>query len=348
MSKNVKKRNWAFVLYPESAPEDWRERLQLSGLMGAISPLHDKDINPTGEPKKEHYHVILIYGSPTTYNNVKSFVVDDLGQPIPQALEQVKGYYRYLTHMDNPDKYQYDEAEIQTFNGFDISDFVEMSKSEVNRKKLELLGICRKMQFVEYCQLVDYVVDNMDGSYFDIVSNHTMFFNGYLTSIRCCGGRPADMRVVRSGRNVYVVNERTGEVISERVESAEIPLSTKLKEEERGKRASIEKPTTETPTENTEMPTTETPTTETPTTETPTENTEMPTENTEKPTENTEMPTENTEMPTEMPTDFEVICCRNCGSVDLQKNGKTKAGSQLWRCKGCGKKFVKTLCRGGE
>ena len=26
--KNIKKRNWAFVLYPESAPADWREQLQ--------------------------------------------------------------------------------------------------------------------------------------------------------------------------------------------------------------------------------------------------------------------------------------------------------------------------------
>ena len=60
MSKNVKKRNWAFVLYPESAPADWKEQLQLSGLMGAISPLHDKDINPTGGPKKAHYHVVLV------------------------------------------------------------------------------------------------------------------------------------------------------------------------------------------------------------------------------------------------------------------------------------------------
>ncbi|NMB00257.1 MAG: hypothetical protein GX971_01850, partial [Firmicutes bacterium] len=25
-TKNVKKRNWAFVLYPESAPSDWMEQ----------------------------------------------------------------------------------------------------------------------------------------------------------------------------------------------------------------------------------------------------------------------------------------------------------------------------------
>ena len=28
MAKNIKKRNWAFVLYPESAPADWEEQLQ--------------------------------------------------------------------------------------------------------------------------------------------------------------------------------------------------------------------------------------------------------------------------------------------------------------------------------
>ena len=42
MAKNVKKRNWAFVLYPESAPENWREELQKTGLQCAISPLHDR------------------------------------------------------------------------------------------------------------------------------------------------------------------------------------------------------------------------------------------------------------------------------------------------------------------
>ena len=67
-AKNVKKRNWAFVLYPESAPKDWKEQLSKTGLEGAISPLHDKDVNPTGEPKKAHYHIIICYPGPTTFN----------------------------------------------------------------------------------------------------------------------------------------------------------------------------------------------------------------------------------------------------------------------------------------
>ena len=33
---------------------------------------YDKDLNATGEPKKAHWHVIVVYGSPTTESNVKS------------------------------------------------------------------------------------------------------------------------------------------------------------------------------------------------------------------------------------------------------------------------------------
>ena len=91
MAKNIKKRNWAFVLYPESAPADWREQLQKTGLQCAISPLHDKDMNPDNTPKKPHYHVILTYSGPTSYNVVKA-LTDGFNQPIPQALEQVRGY----------------------------------------------------------------------------------------------------------------------------------------------------------------------------------------------------------------------------------------------------------------
>lgn len=209
MAKNIKKRNWAFVLYPESAPTDWKERLQLSGLMGAISPLHDKDLDPTGEPKKAHYHVILVYGSPTTYNNVKSFT-DELNQPIPQALEQVRGYYRYFTHKDNPEKYQYSDTEIETFNGFDIGDFVEITKSEVNKIKSELLDLIRREQLIEYSDFINYVKDNLSSDCFDVASSHTIFFNTYLKSARYKG---THTNVVVTENGAWLKVDENGEVI---------------------------------------------------------------------------------------------------------------------------------------
>lgn len=182
-SRNIKKRNWAFVLYPESAPEDWRERLQQTGLPCVVSPLHDKDIDPTGQPKKPHYHIILVYSGPTAYS-VVSALTSSLNQPIPQALESVKGYYRYLTHKDNPDKAQYLEQDITTINGFDISDFAELTRSEVNEIIRKTQKLCRDMDIVEYSDLLDYLLDNEYLAEHDIVSSHTLLFNSYLRSRR--------------------------------------------------------------------------------------------------------------------------------------------------------------------
>lgn len=181
--KSIKKRNWAFVLYPESAPADWFERLKQSGLMGAISPLHDKDVNADGEPKKAHYHVILVYGNTTTYNNVKS-LTDSLNQPIPQALEQIRGYYRYLTHKDNPEKYQYSDSDIVTFGGFDISDFVEMTKSEVTKYIKEIHAFVRDNNITEYSDLCDMLIDAGLEELYEVAINHTLFVNSYISSRR--------------------------------------------------------------------------------------------------------------------------------------------------------------------
>ena len=183
MSKNVKKRNWAFVLYPESAPENWRDLLQQTGIQAAISPLHDKDVNPDGEVKKAHYHVIITYNNTTTYNSVKD-LTDSLNCPIPQPLEQVRGYYRYLTHKDNPEKYQYDEKDITTINGFDILDYVELTTTEINKIKIEIQQIIRDNQILEYADLMDLLLDNDMKNYWDVASNHTYFFDKYIASCR--------------------------------------------------------------------------------------------------------------------------------------------------------------------
>ncbi len=183
MAKNVKKRNWAFVLYPESAPKNWRERLQETGLQCAVSPLHDKDVDPTGEAKKAHYHVILTYSGPTSYNVVKS-LTDSLNQPIPQALEQVKGYYRYFTHKDNPEKAQYDEREITTINGFNIADFSELTRSEVSEIKKLLQSLIRKFDIREYSDLMDYLQDEEMNLEYEVASNNTYFFDKYIASRR--------------------------------------------------------------------------------------------------------------------------------------------------------------------
>lgn len=178
----VKKRNWAFVLYPESVPENWIEILQHSGLQCAISPLHDKDLNATGEEKKPHWHVIACYQGPTSYNVVCKLSQETLKGTIPQALEQVRGYYRYLTHKDNPEKAQYNENDIVTVNGFNVMDFAELTKSEILHIKLRIHEIIEEEDFTEYIDLMNFLRYTEMFTEYDVASSNTMFFNSLLKS----------------------------------------------------------------------------------------------------------------------------------------------------------------------
>lgn len=151
--------------------------------MFAISPLHNKDINPTGEEKKEHYHVIITYDGPTSYNNIKR-ITDSINATIPQPLEQIRGYYRYFTHLDNPEKYQYDEKEITTINGFDINNYIEMTYTEVSKYLLQIQQLIRDKKITEYSDLLDMLVDNDLKELWDVARNHTLLLNTYISSLR--------------------------------------------------------------------------------------------------------------------------------------------------------------------
>lgn len=181
--KKIKKRNWAFIVWNDSKPTNWKDILQETGLMFAISPLHDKDINPTGEPKKAHYHVIMTYDGPTTFNNALN-VAKSVNANTVQPLEQIRGYYRYFTHLDNPEKYQYNDSEITTINGFDINNYIEMTYTEVIKYLSQIQQLIRDKHFLEYSDLCDFLLDNDLKELHEIALNKTQFIKSYIDSRR--------------------------------------------------------------------------------------------------------------------------------------------------------------------
>lgn len=183
MSKNIKARYWACVGYPESLPIDWLERLRETGLQIAISPLHDKDLNPTGEEKKPHYHVIFAYEGPTTYNNVKS-LCDTFNMTIPIKLESMRGMYRYHIHQDNPEKIQYDDRDRILLNGFDPNSVNELTKTEVNKLRKEILSFIIDNDILEYSDLIQTLLDNDMANMLDVASNNTVLFHTFISSRR--------------------------------------------------------------------------------------------------------------------------------------------------------------------
>lgn len=113
-------RNFATVVYPDSAPADWMERLDQLHIAALVSPLHDKDKNPSGEPKKAHYHVLLMFESPTDYENKVAPIFAEIGGVGRETVGSARGYARYLCHLDNPEKAPYSPSEVRSMGGADF------------------------------------------------------------------------------------------------------------------------------------------------------------------------------------------------------------------------------------
>lgn len=181
----LKGRQWAFVVYPESLPKNYEEIIAETGLPMAFSPLHDHDLDPTGEPKKPHYHVICYYEAPTTSNQVKQNICDKLNGTIPIKLESMKGMYRYHLHLDNPEKYQYDDRDRKLYNGFDIHKVDELTYTEVNKILQQIQYMIQEQSIIEYSDLLDILLDNELFTLWDVARNHTLLLNTYIRSRRC-------------------------------------------------------------------------------------------------------------------------------------------------------------------
>lgn len=180
----IKKRFWWFILYPDSAPANWRDLIIERGLQFCVSPLHDMDVLPTGELKKPHYHVILVYSGPTTYKNVCELTQDALGQTIPKPIDSIRGCYDYLTHKHDVNKAQYDADDIRTYNGFDYAEVVEQSEKDKALLKIKVIEDIQAQHITEYADLCLFYMQQEEYLLFNTVSAHTIFFNRFLASLR--------------------------------------------------------------------------------------------------------------------------------------------------------------------
>lgn len=183
MNVKQKGRYWACVCYPESLPENWLETLQESGLAIAISPLHDSDKNPDMTDKKAHYHLLLCYDGPTTYNNVKN-LCDSINATIPIKIESPRGMYRYHIHLDNPEKHQYSDKDRILMNGIDPATFNGLTQTEIFKIKVEIVSLIRQNKIYEYSNLIDYLKALNLNDFLNVAMSNTTFFTAYLNSVR--------------------------------------------------------------------------------------------------------------------------------------------------------------------
>lgn len=180
----IKSRYWAFVVY-DMSPADYlrmQEYFEQTHVKIAMSPLHDMDINPDGELKKPHRHVMVEFDGPTTKKNVNNIFGSVAANGVILKVNSARGMYRYFTHADNPEKAQYKESKIVHYNGFNAADL--LSETDKNNVKWEVGALIFERGIDEYADLVKYLwSEGLQQEYY-VVINSTIHFKGLCDSIR--------------------------------------------------------------------------------------------------------------------------------------------------------------------
>lgn len=153
-NERVRKRNFATVVYPESAPGNWQEILAEQFIPSFISPLHDKDVTPTGEVKKPHYHVMLMFEGKKSVSQV-SEIFERIGGVGCEVVQSIKGYSRYLCHLDNRGKVKYDSANVICLSG---ADYIAVTNLVTDKYKAigEMIDYCENNDVVSYSELLRF------------------------------------------------------------------------------------------------------------------------------------------------------------------------------------------------
>jgi hypothetical protein len=184
-----KTRNWAFVLYPESAPANWQKMLADLRMKVLVSPLHDKDVDGNGEFKKAHHHGVLIFDGPQTQKRANEIIAPFNGTKSAEYVNSLKGYVRYLAHLDDPDKALYDPEEIMVFGGVDLADLLRPTTADRIQLINEIFEFCNENSLQEFSALVEYARSERRNDWLPVLVDHTHFIDKYLTSRRYSQGR---------------------------------------------------------------------------------------------------------------------------------------------------------------
>lgn len=183
---------WTFMFY--------NEHNELETLVSELSDLgikycyifHDKDIDPksdVGDLKKAHYHFVLRFPDKVGSRAVRSGITGKY-QGIPKMIKRLlnpRKMIEYLTHKNQPEKYQYPETDIKWGYGTTIDDFPdkylgnskERKKKEDMTKTLEILQLIEDKEVKTLFQLSKLLKDDPEKLMF--VVDHSFYFDRVLS-----------------------------------------------------------------------------------------------------------------------------------------------------------------------
>ena len=177
-------RCFATVIYPESAPTNWKDILNELHVEVLVSPLHDRDVNPTGELKKPHRHVQIIFPNPRSRLQARR-IFEKIGGVGCESVNATRGMARYLCHLDNPEKAQYNPADVIELGGADYQEIISLPSDK--------FGVIRELiQFIElnniysFNALLNWCSEHNEQWFRGLCDNCAYIIREYIASRQYC------------------------------------------------------------------------------------------------------------------------------------------------------------------
>lgn len=181
-------RLWCWIVYPDSAPINWKQILIQYHVAFSVSPLHEPDLNNIDvNEHKPHYHVFM------QFDNKKSFEQVNLISSVcngtrPFNVQSGTGYFKYMAHVGYPEKQQFKNGldDIECYCNFDRDKYSGLTEKEKDSKYKEIYRFIDDNDITEFHQLIDILQNDDIGinDYFRLIRANIFPFVVYINSRR--------------------------------------------------------------------------------------------------------------------------------------------------------------------
>ncbi len=199
-----------------------------------ISPLHYKDINPDGKTKKPHFHILVNFESVKSYETQVKPFFDSFHGVGREKVASNRGYARYLCHLDNPEKAQYNDQYIKCYGGIDYRTLVNLPSDDIQTIK-DMLRFIKKYGVCSYSEFMDICLELFPDWFSLIATNKSYIIDKYIKSFAWSqqSVRNSDMFATVDGEKVrrYELKAENGKLFKINYCYMEIDECTGIEEE---------------------------------------------------------------------------------------------------------------------
>lgn len=173
-------RNFATVIYPDSAPPNWLDVISDAKVASFLSPYHCFDERADKTEKKGHYHYMVMFDGKKSTDQAREFF-STFGGVGCEVVASTRGYARYLCHLDDPDKHQYSADDVKSFGGADYNSVIGLPTDRF-RSISEMEDFCEKYNVNSFYLLSRYASAHRADWHRVLCESASVYMREYLKS----------------------------------------------------------------------------------------------------------------------------------------------------------------------